>query len=116
MISTLARCALLFGFLAVAIHSQASDPQMPLLRFDPFHKQPGPEKSSSSTSAQDSDWQAELTAVLVSGDDSLANLGGVILRVGEETNGYTLVEVQEFSAVFERGGQRVTLTVEREEN
>jgi hypothetical protein len=53
-----------------------------------------------------------LRATLVAGEASLADLGGVVLAVGEQTHGYRLVEVREFEAVFERGGENLVLGVQ----
>ncbi len=115
MTSTFARVLVVsFALLAWTAVSRAADPQIPLLRFDPFHRQPSPQLSTSAASVN-IEWQPELTAVLLSDEGGFANLGGVILGIGEQTNGYRLVDVREFSAVFERGGQRLTLTMKREE-
>jgi hypothetical protein len=47
----------------------------------------------------------ELRAVLSAGDDSLVDVGGRIVRVGDEVSGYRLVGVSEDSALFERDGR-----------
>ena len=47
----------------------------------------------------------ELRAVLSAGDDSLADVGGQIVRVGDEVSGYRLVGVSEEGALFERDGR-----------
>ncbi len=99
----------LLGFAA-----QAADSPPPLLRFDPFQKLPGSEAASGDDGGTAA-WEPQLKAVLVSGQGSMANLGGVVLKIGQETSGYTLVEVHEFAAVFERGGQRLTLSIERDD-
>ena len=57
---------------------------------------------------------AVVKATLVAGSQSMANLGGVILQIGEETHGYRLIEVREREAVFERGETSVVLTLEPE--
>ena len=48
----------------------------------------------------------ELTGILWAGEDSLANVSGEILAIGESIDGYVLVEVSEDGAVFERSGSR----------
>lgn len=58
-------------------------------------------------------WHPVLKAVLVNGSRSMANVGGVILRVGETIDGNRLVEVQPRSAVFERNGKRTILNIEK---
>ena len=47
----------------------------------------------------------ELRAVLAAGDASLADVGGQIVRVGDEVSGYRLVGVSEEGALFERDGR-----------
>jgi hypothetical protein len=52
-----------------------------------------------------------LQAVLVAGPNSIANVDGVMLRVGDAIQGYRLVEVEHRSAVFEKNGDRFTLGI-----
>lgn len=52
-----------------------------------------------------------LQAVLVAGPHSIANVDGVMVRVGDAIQGYRLVEVQHRSAVFEKNGARFTLGI-----
>jgi hypothetical protein len=52
-----------------------------------------------------------LTATLVDAEQSFANLGGVVLKIGEETHGYRLVEVRIWEAVFDKDGADVVLSV-----
>ena len=80
----------------------------PPLRFDPF-EQPATGSRAPDSSSQAGPWSPELRATLAAGPDSLANLGGVVLRIGEETHGYKLVEVRESEAVFMREDVEVTL-------
>ena len=58
------------------------------------------------------EWSPVLAATLVAGSESMVNLGGSILRLGEEAHGYRLVEVGHWEAVFEKGGERVTLSID----
>ena len=52
-----------------------------------------------------------LQAVLVAGPNSIANVDGVMVRVGDAIQGYRLVEVEHRSAVFEKNGARFTLGI-----
>jgi hypothetical protein len=52
-----------------------------------------------------------LHALLVAGPDSIANVDGVMVRVGDAVNGYRLVEVEDRSAVFEKDGARFTFGI-----
>jgi hypothetical protein len=52
-----------------------------------------------------------LQAVLVAGPNSIANVDGVLVRVGESVHGYRLLAVQDRSAVFEKNNAKFTLSV-----
>ena len=56
-----------------------------------------------------------LTATLVAGSESMVNLGGTILKVGEEAYGYRLVKVDHWEAVFANGDQEIVLPLIRVE-
>lgn len=56
-------------------------------------------------------WTPVLSATLAAGKASFANLGGVVLEIGEETHGYRLREVRLWEAVFEKDGETVVLAV-----
>ena len=83
------------------------------LRYDPF--QPlslaPDEVGGAYGAAAKPGWRPVLHATLVGEHGAFANLGGEILRVGESTRGYQLVEVGPWDAVFEHGGSRVRLSV-----
>jgi len=53
----------------------------------------------------------DLRATLVASSDRLANVGGRILRPGDEVQGYTLLEVFEDRAVFSIESNRLTIYV-----
>lgn len=53
----------------------------------------------------------DLRATLVGTRDRLANVGGRILRPGDEVQGYTLVRVYEDRAVFSRQGNHEVIYV-----
>lgn len=58
----------------------------------------------------------DLRGILLAGERSLVNVAGRILAIGEEFEGYRLVEVREAEAVFVRGGVRRTVAVHPQEN
>lgn len=64
-------------------------------------KAPGPEPI----------WKPELRAVMVAGPKSIVNVAGALVRIGEQINGYRLVEVREETAVFVKNTKRVTLSL-----
>ena len=52
-----------------------------------------------------------LQATMVGRVSRLANVGGRILKTGDEYQGYRLVAIHEDSATFERGGRSITVYV-----
>ena len=85
------------------------------LRFDPFER---PElwrsdgRDPGYGARTEPEWRPTLKATLVAGAASLANLGGIVLELGEEIHGYRLREVRPWEAVFEKGGVTLVLPVE----
>ncbi len=55
-----------------------------------------------------------LQATMVVSNKGLANVGGQILRPGDEIDGYTLLRVFEDRAIFSRNGKRLTVFVKPE--
>lgn len=55
----------------------------------------------------------ELRATLVAGRHSSANIGGTILKLGQELGGYRLIAVREGTAVLVRAGIPYVLEIER---
>lgn len=56
-------------------------------------------------------WRPELRAIMMAGPKSIVNVAGVLVRIGEQINGYRLVEVHEETAVFVNNKKRVTLSL-----
>lgn len=54
-------------------------------------------------------WRPTLNAVLVAGPDSLVNVAGFVIKVGEEIDGYRLTQVSEGKAVFVKKKRRIVL-------
>jgi hypothetical protein len=48
---------------------------------------------------------------MVAGPDSIANVDGVIMRIGDRVRGYRLVGVQERAAIFEKDNRKVTVSM-----
>jgi hypothetical protein len=59
----------------------------------------------------DSVWKPELRAIMVAGPKSIVNVAGALVRIGEQIDGYRLVEVHEETAVFVKNTKRVTLSL-----
>ena len=56
-----------------------------------------------------------LRAVLVAGENSVVNFGGIILQIGETANGYRLLSVEEGEAIFSKGGEKVAFSLYKQE-
>ncbi len=87
------------------------------LKHDPFARPllsaPLPSNTIAGTVAEEEmPWNPQLIAVMVAGKDSLVNLDGVIIRLGEENDGYRLVQVRDREAVFKKGNKRIVLNME----
>ena len=80
-------------------------------RFDPFDRPSLQGRPGGEAVLPQAPWSPWLKATLVAGERSMANLGGVVLKLGEETRGFRLVEVREWEAVFTKDGERLTLVV-----
>lgn len=106
--------ALVLCLLAGAVPARGSDDAaVAPLRFDPFAlpdlEAPLPRGEPARGASPRSEWAPVLQAILIGDSASLANLGGVVLRPGQETRGWQLIEVHPYEAVFLRDGQRVVL-------
>ena len=90
----------------------------PPLRHDPFARPlltaavPKSVVTQGNTTGDTPPWNPTLTAVMVAGDHSLVNLEGAIVAIGQEMDGYRLVQVRDREAIFTRGKQRVVLKME----
>lgn len=89
----------------------------PLLH-DPFARPllavPGPNNPVTAKTGAEAEvpWNPKLTAVMVAGKNSLVNLDGTIIGIGEEKDGYRLVQVRDREAVFNKGKKRIVLKME----
>lgn len=95
--------------------------QRPLLQHDPFVRPamvgfgsaPGPAAGVPGGAGANAQPRArlQLNAVLVAGSESIANVDGVMVRIGDSVQGYRLVAVSDRSAVLEKNNAKVTLTL-----
>jgi len=109
-------CFSMLGLFGCVASCYADSPRTTLHK-DPFERPKLEQPTGSASSRYGSDGvpaEWELRATLVAGRDSLADVGGVIVRVGEEIEGYRLLSVGEGSAVLLGNGSRLVLTVEDE--
>ncbi len=93
--------------------AEAAEPQVELLR-NPFARPATAELVASAVSVNEVPTigaDTELRAVLVAGSKSIVDFGGVILRIGESTGGYRLLEVGEGTATFNRKGEKIVFSL-----
>ena len=113
----LAAARFIFALAVImAAEASADHSEVPTLRFDPFKRpallsQPAPPARKPTGDAREP-WSPVLRATMLAGDFSMVNLNGVIISVGEEVDGYRLVEVGEQTAVFAKNGKRHVLSME----
>ena len=88
------------------------------LRYDPFQK---PERLLTVRPAHVDkgihrpewfDLDSKLTMTLRAGKNSMVNVQGRVIRLGEEIEGFKLVKVLERSAIFEKDKQRIILKID----
>ena len=105
------RVVLLAGILA-ATAGQAAD-QYAALRSNPFIKPMNIEDTPSNKRAARPPAAAmQLRATIVAGSRSQANIGGVIIGLGEDVDGYRLTEVHARRVVLERDGTRKEIMID----
>lgn len=107
----------LLPLLAIAWTSPAYSDSPPKLKYDPFRarEEAVVDRADRGRDRAEPVFRPILQSTIVGESGSLAMLGGVMLEVGEETNGYRLVEVRTFDALFEKNGERLRLEVVQEE-
>ena len=69
---------------------------------------PGTEQAAALAPAP-APWNPELTAVMVAGRQSIANLDGEMVGIGEKIHGYVLVEVREDEVVLVKDKKRLVV-------
>lgn len=60
-------------------------------------------------------WQPELRGIIRSEDIAIANIGGKMVGLGEEIDGYRLINVKERSVVFEKNGKYIPVSLDNTE-
>lgn len=105
------RVLLTIGIMT-ATAGQAAD-QYAALRSNPFIK-PGNIADTQSNKVVDKQPAADmqLRATIVAGSRSQANIGGVIIGLGEGVHGYRLTEVHARRVVLERDGTRKEIMID----
>jgi len=93
--------------------AEAAEPQVELLR-NPFARPAVAELVADAVGMNEIpavEANTELRAVLVAGPKSIVDFGGVILQIGDSTNGYRLLEVGEGTATFNRKGEKIVFSL-----
>lgn len=60
-------------------------------------------------------WRPELRGIIRSEDVAIVNIGGKMLGLGEEIEGFTLINVKERTVVFEKDGQTLAVSLDQED-
>jgi hypothetical protein len=78
-----------------------------VLKTNPFLRPVEPDKPQPVAENNEREVVAEmqLRATMVAGERSQANIGGKVLGLGEEINGYQLIEVHPLHVVLDRDGK-----------
>ena len=100
----LRKMLLIIGCLLVVAPTRAGEI---VLKTNPFQRpvdldktQPVVEKNDGRVAAE-----MELRATMLAGERSQANIGGKVIGLGEEVNGYQLIEVHPLHVVLDREGK-----------
>lgn len=105
------RLGLTVGLLSLFCAVHAAGPAA--LQHDPFARPTlatiAPPAPGGASAPKDPPWQPRVNAVLVAGSKSLANVDGFVVELGQEINGYRLVEVSESGVVLVKERQRLVV-------
>lgn len=109
--------AIIFGILLALLHLYSTG-DADTLRRDPFKV---PDEFSTAPAPAGvvtlaSGGEPEILGILVADGKSLVNLNGTIIGLGEEADGYLLVEVDEEHAVFQHEDEFITLSLYPDED
>ena len=69
----------------------------------------------SSEKRQPRRWEPNLIATIVSEANSMANIDGEILKLGQRIDGYRLIEVARYSATFQKNGKKYKFSLYKKE-
>jgi predicted transcriptional regulator with HTH domain len=94
--------------------SAANESLPSTLKYDPF-EQPdflkAPARTARSTPAAAKP-NLQLRSILQAGDESMINLNGKIMMIGDSYKGYKLMEVDKQSATFIKNGKKTRVTLQ----
>ena len=109
------RCFTLI-FLQLMLLSPAAHAVELVLKSNPFERPLMTDKSKPDQTAPVQAALASMTlrATMAAGPDSLANIGGEILGIGQQINGYTLLAVHPRHVVLEKNETQKTLSIDND--
>ena len=110
--------AVVVVMLCLPALAAAAEPEIELRR-NPFQRPAVTELISNPTGANEGEAAARdqgLRAVLVAGSKSVVNIGGVILQIGECTDTFCLLSVEEGKALISRNDKEVVLSLYEPDN
>ena len=106
-------CILLLVVSLLQAVAQAADEAGPL-RINPF-VQPEVVADVAGTVVSGEEDSMVLRGIMLAGEQSLANIGGKIVGIGQEINGYRVIAVNESNVVLDRDGTRRELGVSKQD-
>ena len=102
----------LTAWMTVVPAAPAAEPEVPELTHNPFDRPVlVTAVSRGSERGRSGSWPFVLQATLRSSAGSLANVGGRLIALGEEYEGYRLIRVGEGTATFRKDGVDIKLAV-----
>ena len=115
--SQLLALVMLTVFSSVGLASGASE-----LKYDPFAYLENSSKIASLKATRNAaivapvTWRRKLLATIVAGKQSVANIDGKVVRLGEKIDGYALIAVKKKTAIFEKNKKRIVLKMTPKRN
>ncbi len=82
---------------------------------DPFVKPAMDNITTAAPAPQETKPELELRALLVAGAASIANVGGTMLAIGDEIDGYRLMSVSQGEAMFQKGAKQYRIPLREQE-
>ncbi len=90
--------------------------EVPVVKIDPFEEPVTIDKEEPSLTgnqmSQHSAWNPDLRGTMRSPSRSMANINGKIIVIGEEVEGFRLVDVRERSAIFVKYGRKYVISMD----
>ena len=111
------RAYLLLAGLLPSLASNATDAETLALQINPFLRPILEAVSPGSATTAESKIQADsmqLRGTMLAGSNSVANIDGLIIGIGQHIQDYTLIAVEQRHVVLERNGTHTILSIDDE--